>query len=98
MPDYQEIVWTLNAVLLGWILTQYFKLRKEINLLQISLIKNYATNEAIEKLVVNQNKMLETLTEMKIDQATIFERIERFHAEATENALQAKQARKRKTD
>lgn len=80
MPGYQELIWTLNAVLLSWILTQYFKLKKEINLIQLSLIKNYATNEAIEKMVQNQNKMLDALTEIKVDQATIFERIERFHA------------------
>lgn len=80
MPGYQEIIWTLNTVLLSWILTQYFKLKKEINLIQLSLLKNYATNEAIEKMVQNQNKMLEALTQIKVDQATIFERIERFHA------------------
>lgn len=80
MPGYLEIVWTLNAVLLSWILSQYFKLKKEIHLIQLSLIKNYATNEAIEKMVQNQNKMLDALTEIKVDQATIFERIERFHA------------------
>lgn len=90
MPEYQEIVWTINAALLGWILTQYFKLRKEISLLQLSLIKNYATNEAIEKLISNQNKMLDTMMEIKIDQATIFERIERFHNEAKRKPLQTK--------
>lgn len=81
MPGYLEIIWSLNAVLLSWILSQYFALRKEIQMINISLVKNYATNEAIEKLIGNQNKMLETLTQIKIDQATIFERIERFHAE-----------------
>lgn len=80
MPGYQEIIWTLNTVLLSWILTQYFKLKKEIQLIQLSLLKNYATNEAIEKMVQNQNKMLDALTQIKVDQATIFERIERFHA------------------
>lgn len=80
MPGYQEIIWTLNAVLLSWILTQYFKLKKEIHLIQLSLLKNYATNEAIEKMVQNQNKMLDALTQIKVAQATIFERIERFHA------------------
>ena len=80
MPGYQEIIWTLNAVLLSWILSQYFKLKKEIHLIQLSLLKHYATNEAIEKMVQNQNKMLDALTQIKVDQATIFERIERFHA------------------
>lgn len=80
MPGYQELIWTLNAVLLSWVLTQYFKLKKEIHLIQLSLLKNYATNEAIEKMVQNQNKMLDALTQIKVDQATIFERIERFHA------------------
>ena len=87
MPGYQEIIWALNAVLLSWILTQYFKLRKEISLLQLSLVKNYATNEALEKLIDNQNKMLETLTEMRIDQATMFERIDRYHNEAPKNSI-----------
>lgn len=81
MPGYLEIIWSLNAILLSWILSQYFTLRKEIQMINLSLVKNYATNEAIEKLIGNQNKMLETLTQIKIDQATIFERIERFHAE-----------------
>lgn len=81
MPGYLEIIWSLNAILLSWILSQYFAIRKEIQMINISLVKNYATNEAIEKLIGNQNKMLETLTQIKIDQATIFERIERFHAE-----------------
>ena len=81
MPGYLEIIRSLNAILLSWILSQYFALRKEIQMINLSLVKNYATNEAIEKLIGNQNKMLETLTQIKIDQATIFERIERFHAE-----------------
>mgnify|MGYP000337918806 FL=1 len=81
MPGYLEIIWSLNAILLSWILSQYFALRKEIQMINLSLVKNYATNEAIEKLIGNQNKMLETLTQIKIDQATNFERIERFHAE-----------------
>lgn len=81
MPGYLEIIWSLNAILLSWILSQYFALRKEIQMINLSLVKHYATNEAIEKLIGNQNKMLETLTQIKIDQATIFERIERFHAE-----------------
>lgn len=81
MPGYLEIIWSLNAILLSWILSQYFVLRKEIQMINLSLVKNYATNEAIEKLIGNQNKMLDTLTQIKIDQATIFERIERFHAE-----------------
>lgn len=81
MPGYLEIIWSLNTILLSWILSQYFALRKEIQMINLSLVKNYATNEAIEKLIGNQNKMLETLIQIKIDQATIFERIERFHAE-----------------
>ena len=81
MPGSLEIIWSLNAILLSWIRSQYFALRKEIQMINLSLVKNYATNEAIEKLIGNQNKMLETLTQIKIDQATIFERIERFHAE-----------------
>lgn len=79
MPNYIEIIWTVNAALLGWILTQYFKLRKEISFLNLSLVKNYATNEAIEKLIANQDKMLENMLEIKVAQATIFERIERYH-------------------
>lgn len=80
MPGYQELIWTINGVLLSWILVQYFKLRKELNFINISLVKNYATNESLRELISNQNKMLDTMMEIKIDQATIFERIERFHA------------------
>lgn len=79
MPGYQELVWTINGVLLSWILVQYFKLRRELNFINISLVKNYATNESLKELIANQNKMLDTMMEIKIDQATIFERIERFH-------------------
>lgn len=84
MPGYQELIWTINGVLLSWILVQYFKLRKELNFINISLVKNYATNESLRELVANQNKMLDTMMEIKIDQATIFERIERFHANSKE--------------
>lgn len=79
MPSFDQIIWSVNAGLLGWILRQYFILRKEINLINLSLVKNYATNEALGKLIQNQDKMLETLQAMKIDQATMFERIERYH-------------------
>lgn len=92
MPEYQEIIWTVNASLLGWILTQYFKLRKEINLINVGLVKNYATNEALEKLIESQNKMLDALTDIKIDQATMFERIDRYHAAETIQAVQAEQS------
>lgn len=92
MPEYQEIIWTVNAALLGWILTQYFKLRKEINLINVGLVKNYATNEALEKLIESQNKMLDALTDIKINQATMFERIDRYHAPETTKALQAEQS------
>lgn len=81
MPGYLEIIWSLNLILLGWILSQYFKLRREINMINLSLVKNYATNEAIEKLIENQNKMLEAIMAIKIDQATMFERIDRYHNE-----------------
>lgn len=89
MPDYLEIVWTGNLAILGWLLSQYFKLRKEIQLMNLTLVKNYATNEAIEKLIQNQTKMLDALSEIKIDQATIFERMERYHAEK-ENTVQSR--------
>ena len=91
MPEYQEIIWTVNAALLGWILTQYFKLRKEINLINVGLVKNYATNEALERLIESQNKMLDALTDIKIDQATMFERIDRYHAPETIQTLQVEQ-------
>lgn len=81
MPGYLEMIWSLNLILLGWILSQYFKLRREINMINLSLVKNYATNEAIEKLIENQNKMLEAIMAIKIDQATMFERIDRYHNE-----------------
>lgn len=79
MPDYIELIWGLNAILLGWLLNQYFKLRKEVNFINISLVKNYATNEALEKLIRNQDKLLENLSEIKVTQATMFERMERYH-------------------
>lgn len=88
MPDYLEIIWTGNLAILSWLLAQYFKLRKEIQLMNLTLVKNYATNEAIEKLIQNQTKMLDALSEIKIDQATIFERMERYHAEK-ENTVQS---------
>lgn len=88
MPEYTEIIWTINATLLAWILNQYFKLRKEINLINLSLVKNYATNESIKELIENQHKMLDAMLEIKIDQATIFERIKRYHDEETRSSVQ----------
>ena len=88
MPEYSEIIWTINATLLAWILNQYFKLRKEINLINLSLVKNYATNESIKELIENQHKMLDAMLEIKIDQATIFERIKRYHDAETKNTIQ----------
>lgn len=79
MPDIEQIIWSGNIILLGWLLRQYFLLRKEINLIQITLAKNYATNEALTQLISNQDKMLAALQEIKVDQATLFERIRRFH-------------------
>lgn len=81
MPGYVEIIWALNAALLSWVLQQYFKLRKEINDIRVSLAKNYATNEALEKLIKTQEKTLEVIQGIKVDQATMFERIERYHDE-----------------
>lgn len=89
MPEYQELIWTVNAALLAWILNQYFKLRKELNMINLSLVKNYATNESIKELIENQHKMLDAMLEIKIDQATIFERIKRYHDEETRETVQA---------
>lgn len=88
MPEYTEIIWTINATLLAWILNQYFKIKKEINLINLSLVKNYATNESIKELIENQHKMLDAMMEIKIDQATIFERIKRYHDEETRDTVQ----------
>lgn len=88
MPEYSEIIWTINATLLAWILNQYFKLRKEISLINLSLVKNYATNESIKELIENQHKMLDAMMEIKIDQATIFERIKRYHDAEAKNTIQ----------
>lgn len=79
MPEIEQLIWSGNLILLGWLLRQYFLLRKEINLIQITLAKNYATNEALTQLISNQDKMLAALQEIKVDQATLFERIRRFH-------------------
>ena len=79
MPSFDQIIWSLNAILVSWTLRQYFLIRKELNLINLSLVKNYATNEALEKLIQNQNKMLEVLKNVQIDQATMFERIARYH-------------------
>lgn len=83
MPDIEQLIWSGNIILLGWLLRQYFLLRKEINLIQITLAKNYATNEALTQLIANQDKMLAALQEIKVDQATLFERIRRFHEDET---------------
>lgn len=79
MPEIDQLIWSGNILLLGWLLRQYFKLRRELNLIHITLAKNYATNEALAQLIANQDKMLTALQEIKIDQATLFERIRRFH-------------------
>lgn len=79
MPSFEEIIWALNAGLLGWILRQYFQLRKEINKINIALTKNETLAESIKKLFETNEKVLETIQEIRIDQATMFERIERYH-------------------
>lgn len=78
MLDLEQIIWSVNVAVMGWILRQYFLLRKEVNLINLSLIKNYATNEALEKLIHNQDKVLDALHNIKIDQARIFEKMERY--------------------
>ena len=79
MPSLEEIIWALNAGLLGWILRQYFQLRKEINQINIALTKNETLGESIKRLFENNEKVLEAIQEIRIDQATMFERIERYH-------------------
>ena len=79
MPSVEEIIWAVNAGLLSWILRQYFKLRKDINDIRLELKKNEFLAESIEKLFKSQEKILETIQEVRSDQATMFERIERYH-------------------
>ena len=95
MPGYVEIIWALNAALLSWVLQQYFKLRKEINDIRVSLAKNYATNEALEKLIKTQEKTLEVIQCIKVDQATMFERIERYHDDSKEKTHTLSSKRKK---
>lgn len=69
-----EITVSTCALLLGAVLKQYLFLRKEIELIKLSLAQNYATNASIEKLAKNQESMLAQLIQIRIDYATLYER------------------------
>lgn len=95
MPSVIEIIWGLNAALLSWILQQYFKLRKEINDIKLELKRNEFLAESIEKLFKSQEKILETLQEVRVDQGIMFERIERYHddSKAKRSTVSAKHSK-----
>ena len=75
-----NILATLIATLLGAILRQYFILKKEIEILKLTLAKNYATVDSIKDLAQAQKEMLSQLVDIKVD-------IARFVARENSNAL-----------
>lgn len=75
-----NILATLIVTLLGAILRQYFVLKKEIEILKLTLAKNYATVDSIKDLAQAQKEMLSQLVDIKVD-------IARFVARENSNAL-----------
>lgn len=66
--------------ILGAILRQYLILKKEIEILKLTLAKNYATVDSIKDLAQAQKEMLSQLVDIKVD-------IARFVARENNNAL-----------
>lgn len=75
-----NILATLVVALLGAILRQYLILKKEIEILKLTLAKNYATVDSIKDLAQAQKEMLSQLVDIKVD-------IARFVARENHNAL-----------
>lgn len=75
-----NILATAIFAVLGAILRQYFVLKKEIEILKITLAKNYATVDSIKDLAQAQKEMLNQLVDIKVD-------IARFVARENSNAL-----------
>ena len=76
-----NILATGIVALLGAILRQYLILKKEIEILKLTLAKNYATVDSIKDLAQAQKEMLSQLVDIKVD-------IARFVArENSNNAL-----------
>lgn len=75
-----NILATLVITLLGAILRQYLILKKEIEILKLTLAKNYATVDSIKDLAQAQKEMLSQLVDIKVD-------IARFVARENSNAL-----------
>ena len=53
--------------ILGAILRQYLILKKEIEILKLTLAKNYATVDSIKDLAQAQKEMLSQLVDIKVD-------------------------------
>lgn len=75
-----NILATAVVALLGAILRQYLILKKEIEILKLTLAKNYATVDSIKDLAQAQKEMLSQLVDIKVD-------IARFVARENSNAL-----------
>lgn len=75
-----NILATGILAILSAILRQYFILKKEIEILKITLAKNYATVDSIKDLAQAQKEMLNQLVDIKVD-------IARFVARENHDAL-----------
>lgn len=75
-----NILATAVVALLGAILRQYLILKKEIEILKLTLAKNYATVDSIKDLAQAQKEMLSQLVDIKVD-------IARFVARENHDAL-----------
>ena len=62
-----NILATGILAILSAILRQYFVLKKEIEILKITLAKNYATVDSIKDLAQAQKEMLNQLVDIKVD-------------------------------
>lgn len=78
-----NILATGILAILSAILRQYFILKKEIEILKITLAKNYATVDSIKDLAQAQKEMLNQLVDIKVD-------IARFVARENTNNVRPK--------
>ena len=62
------------VAILAAILRQFFILKKEIEMLKLSITKNYATVDSIKELAQAQKEMLSQMIDIKIDLARFIAR------------------------
>ena len=62
-----NVLASIIVAVLGMILKQYLDLKKEIDILKLTLTKNYATVDSIKELAQAQKEMLSQMMDIKLD-------------------------------